>query len=148
MARARDTRTRYLMLARVRRSLRALNSAISRGAEAVGLTLQQQAVLLAMAAYGGRRVPLADVREELEMDQATASVLLTRLVREGLVKREASVDRRAAEITLTKKGWSAFRGSVRAIRSEMRWADHRGELDPLKAELSPYLRYYLGRSRD
>jgi DNA-binding MarR family transcriptional regulator len=147
MAAAGDTRPTYLMLARVRRSLRAVNNAIARGADAVGLTLQQQAVLLAIAAYRGRRVPFADVREELEMDQATASVLLSRLVSDGLVTRHAGADRRAAEVSLTAKGWKTFRGSIGAIRREMRWADHRGELAPLKDELSPYLRYYLGRPR-
>lgn len=132
------------MLARVRRALRAVNGAIQRGAESVGVTMQQQSVLLALAAYGGDHVPLVDVREELEMDQATASVLLARLVKEDLVRRDVSTDRRAAEISLTTKGWATFRRSVDAIRKEMRWAAHRGELDALTDELMPYLDYYLG----
>jgi hypothetical protein len=61
----------YLLLARVRRSLRALNGAIARGAAAEGITLQEQAFLLGLAAYGGAEIPLADLREELEMDQAS-----------------------------------------------------------------------------
>lgn len=131
------------MLARVRRSLRAVNSAIQRGSTAVGVTMQQQAVLLALAAYGGRQVPLADVREELEMDMATASVLLARMVRDRLVIREKSADRRAADLSLTPKGWTAFRRSIDAIRKEMRWAAHRGELAPITEELRRYLRFYL-----
>jgi DNA-binding MarR family transcriptional regulator len=134
----------YLLLARVRRSLRALNGAISRGAAAEGLTLQEQAFLLGLAAYGGAEIPLADLREELEMDQASASVLLRRLVRKRMVVRVAANDRRAAEVSLTTKGWAAFRRSVGAIRGEIRRAEHRGELNALNSELGMYLGFYLG----
>jgi DNA-binding MarR family transcriptional regulator len=131
------------MLARVRRALRALNSAIGRGAEAAELTLQQQAFLLAVVAYGGRDVPLADVREELEMDQATTSELLRRLVSARLVARGAAPDRRALRVGLTGHGWDVFRRSVISIRDEVRRADHRGELGALGSELQRYLGFYL-----
>ncbi|MBU6422805.1 MAG: MarR family transcriptional regulator [Chloroflexota bacterium] len=134
------------MLARVRRALRAVNTAVDRGSQSVGITRQQQSVLLALAAHGGRRVPLADVRAELNMDQATASILLGRLVRGGLLVRERGADRRAADLTLTPKGRSAFRRSLRAIRAEMRSAERRGELAPLNGELALYLRFHFGRS--
>jgi DNA-binding MarR family transcriptional regulator len=139
----------YLLLARVRRSLRALNGAIARGAAAEGVTLQEQAFLLGLAAYGGAEIPLADVREELEMDQASASVLLRRLIRKRMVVRLRADDRRAAEVSLTPKGWATFRGSVVAIRGEIRRADHRGELAALDRELETYLGFYLrgGRAR-
>lgn len=133
----------YLLLARVRRSLRALNGAIARGAAAEGLTLQEQAFMLGLAAYGGAEVPLAGLREELQMDQASASVLLRRLIRKGMVVRVASKDRRAAEVTLTAKGWATFRRSVGAIRGEIRHAEHRGELGALHGELGTYLAFYL-----
>ena len=137
----------YLLLARVRRSLRALDGAITRGAAAEGLTLQEQAFLLGLAAYGGAKIPLADVREELEMDQASASVLLGRLVRKKMVVRVSATDRRAAEVSLTAKGWAAFRASVGAIGGEIRRAEHRGELAALGTELETYLAFYLRRRR-
>jgi len=139
----------YRLLARVRRSLRALNSAISRGAEWAGLTIQQQAFLLAVVAYGGRAVPLADIREELEMDQATASALLRRLVQERLVTRVRARDRRAADISLTPTGARIFRQSLEGIQHELQRAEHRGELNALRADLETYLRTYLhGDARD
>ena len=139
----------YLLLARVRRSLRALNSAIARGAAASGLTLQEQAFLLGLAAYGGAEIPLADLREELEMDQASASVLLRRLARKRMVVRVVASDRRAAEVSLTVKGWATFRRSVGAIRGEIRRSEHRGELNALGTELGTYMGFYLrgGRTR-
>lgn len=146
MPRSRE-RPDYLLLARVRRALRALNGAISRGAEAAGVTLQEQSFLLGLAAYGGSQIPLADVREELEMDQASASVLLRRLVRKRLAIRVPARDRRAAQVSLTAKGWATFRSSVDTIRGEIRRAQHRGELDALNDELASYLGFYLRRSR-
>jgi DNA-binding MarR family transcriptional regulator len=134
----------FLALARVRRSLRGLNNALTRGAEAAGMTLQQQAFLLALAAYERRDVLLADVREELEMDQATASELLAKLLARRLVVRDSAKDRRAATISFTPKGWTVFRASVETIRSEMRRAQHRGELIALGADLEAYMRFYLG----
>lgn len=133
----------YLLLARVRRSLRALNGAIARGAAAEEVTLQEQAFLLGLAAYGGSEIPLADVREELEMDQASASVLLRRLIRKRMVVRLRADDRRAAELSLTPKGWATFHRSVVAIRREIRRAEHRGELAALGRELGRYLAFYL-----
>ena len=133
----------YLLLARVRRSLRALNGAIARGAAAEGITPQEQAFLLGLAAYGGAEIPLADLREELEMDQASASVLLRRLVRKRMVVRVAAKDRRAAEVSLTAKGWATFRRSVATIRGEIRRAEHRGELNALGVELGTYMGFYL-----
>jgi DNA-binding MarR family transcriptional regulator len=134
----------YLALARVRRSLRALNNVLSRGAEAAGITLQQQAFLLALAAYERRDVLLADLREELEMDQATASEILSKLVASRLVVRDYAQDRRAADISFTPKGWTTFLSSVESIRREMQRAQHRAELTGLGPELDAYLRFYLG----
>jgi DNA-binding MarR family transcriptional regulator len=136
----------YLALARVRRSLRSLNNVLTRGAEASGLTLQQQAFLLALAAYERRDVLLADIREELEMDQATASELLSKLVARRLVARDSAKDRRAATISFTQKGWTLFRASVETIRREMQRAQHRAELVALGPDLDAYMRFYLGDS--
>lgn len=134
----------FLLLARVRRSVRALNNALTRGAEAAGLTLQQQAFLLALAAYERRDVLLSDIREELEMDQATASEILAKLLAGRLVKRDSARDRRAANISFTPKGWTVFLESTDSIRREMQRAEHRAELIALGDELDGYLHFYLG----
>jgi len=109
--------------------------------------MQQQAFLLAIAAYGGTRVPLADVREELEMDRATASALLRRLGERRLVRRSPAEDRRAFYVALTASGRAVFERSVDAIRRELRGAEHRNELDALRRDLDAYFAYYLGRRR-
>ena len=134
----------YQALARVRRSLRGLNNALARGAEGSGLTLQQQAFLLALAAYERRAVLLSDIREELEMDQATASELLAKLIARRLVIRDQAVDRRAASISFTPRGWTVFRQSIESIRREMQRAQHRAELVALGSDLDTYLHFYLG----
>ena len=134
----------YQALARVRRSLRGLNNALARGAEGAGLTLQQQAFLLALAAYERRQVLLSDIREELEMDQATASELLAKLIARRLVVRDEATDRRAASISFTPRGWKVFRESTESIRREMQRAQHRAELVALGPDLDTYLRFYLG----
>jgi DNA-binding MarR family transcriptional regulator len=136
-------RNDVLLLAQVRRSLRSLNGAIVRGAALAGLTVQQQAFLLATAAHGKSRVPLADVRAELGMDPATASILLAKLVKDGLVVRAAAQDRRSSELSLTRRGEASFRRSLEGIRREIRALDARAELDSLDGGLTSYLQLYL-----
>ncbi|HEU5287611.1 MAG TPA: MarR family transcriptional regulator, partial [Candidatus Limnocylindria bacterium] len=103
------------LLARVRHSFRLLNRAIAEGSRRAGLTVQQQGFLLAVAARGGRNVPLSHVRAELLMDQATASELLRRLAERGLVRRAPGEDRRALRVTLTADGRATFKVSVAEI---------------------------------
>lgn len=132
----------YALLARVRRALRILDAAIERGCESAGLTVQQQAFLLALAARGGRRVPLALIRAELDMDQATASELLARLVALELVERVGAADRRALEISFTRKGRQRFLRSVEGIRHEVQAADKAGHLRALRVSVAAYLDHY------
>lgn len=140
-------RSDFVLLARMRVSIRALNRAIEEGSAAADLTVQQQAFLLALSARGGRGVPLADIRAELAMDQATASDLLARLVRRGLVLRVAGADRRSADLTLTQDGRRILDRSVRDIRRVLGKADRAGELDALATNMDAYLRYYGIRRR-
>lgn len=135
-------RKSYALLARVRRSLRVLNGAIDAACRDSDLTMQQQAFLLALAAHEQRAVPLADVRTELLMDQATASDLLARLQRAGLVRRTVAEDRRALELSLTASGQSHLARSIEHMRREMHRADSRGELDALRESLADYLDFY------
>ena len=134
--------TDYALLARVRHSLRALNGVIEAGAKAAGLTVQQQAFLLSLAARGGVHVPLADLRADLGMDKATTSELLGRLGRRGLVTRRTGIDRRAVDVSLTRSGRSAFTKSVRTIGREMKLAGKRGELDALNGSLRAYVAFH------
>jgi DNA-binding MarR family transcriptional regulator len=122
--------------------MRALNSAIETGCRAAGLTMQQQAFLLSLAARGGHRVPLADVRTDIQMDQATMSALLARLRRRGLVRVAAGRDRRAIDVTLTPTGRARYQRSLTGIRHEIRAADALGELDGLRRNLRAYLDFY------
>ena len=132
----------YALLARVRHSLRALNGVIEAGAKAAGLTVQQQAFLLSLAAHGGMHVPLADLRVDLGMDQATTSELLGRLGRRALVTRRTGIDRRAIDVSLTRSGRSALTRSVTAIGREMKLANARGDLDALQRSLRAYLAFH------
>jgi len=133
------------LLAAVRRSLRVLNDAIEDGAERSGLTVQQQAFLLATAARGGRKVPLSEVRAELAMDQATASELLARLIRLGLVTRATASDRRAVDVSLSAKGRQRFGRSLERIREALQVAERAGDLRALRESLAAYLDHYTGR---
>jgi DNA-binding MarR family transcriptional regulator len=142
------TRSDHLLLARVRIAIRALNRALEAGSRGAGLTVQQQGFLLAVSARGGRDVPLAEIRAEMGMDQATASDLLARLARRGLMKRARGNDRRSIRLTITPEGRSALERSVREVRGALRTADRTGELDALANSMSAYLRYYgIGRRR-
>ncbi|HEV8228871.1 MAG TPA: MarR family transcriptional regulator [Candidatus Limnocylindria bacterium] len=134
--------TDHALLASVRHSLRVLNGAIETGSKAAGLTLQQQAFLLSLAARGGRQVPLAELRADLGMDQATTSELLERLVRRGFAQREAGRDRRAVMITITADGRARFARSLITIHREIRAADARGDLRALRRNLRDYLAFH------
>jgi hypothetical protein len=68
-------------------------------------------------------------------------------VRKRMVVRVAANDRRAAEVSLTAKGWDTFRRSVAAVRGEIRRSEHRGELNALGTELGTYLAFYLRGDR-
>ena len=137
--------TDYTVLAGVRHSLRALNGVIEAGAKAAELTVQQQAFLLSLAAHGGMHVPLADLRADLGMDQATTSDLLGRLGRRALVTRRTGIDRRAVDVSLTRSGRSTLTRSVRAIGREMKLAKARGDLDALQRSLRAYLAFHTER---
>jgi DNA-binding MarR family transcriptional regulator len=139
--------TDYALLADVRHSLRALNGVIEAGAKAAGLTVQQQGFLLSLAARGGTHVPLADLRADLGMDQATTSELLGRLGRRGLVTRGTRIDRRAVDVALTQSGRSALTRSVRAIGREMKLARTRGDLDALQRNLRAYVAFHTESQR-
>lgn len=133
----------FALLGSVRRSLRVLNAAIETACREAGLTMQQQAFLLVLAAHPTGRVPLADVRVELLMDQATASELLARLLRRRLVRRAAAADRRALEVSLTPAGRALLLESIEHTRREIKRSESRGELGALRDSIAAYLDYYV-----
>lgn len=132
----------HVLLASFRHSLRVLDQAIDNGAKEAGLTVQQQALLLSLMSRGGRAVPLADLRADLTMDQATTSDLLARLIRRRLVRRQRGRDRRAVDVSITPAGRAKFQRSVQAIGGEIRRAKSRGDLDALQRNLRAYLAFY------
>lgn len=136
----------YSLLAQVRRSLRVLNAAIEDGCRHADLSVQQQAFLLVLAAHPQGQVLHADIRVELQMDQATASELAARLVARKLVTRRAAPDRRAWCMTLTRTGRARLERSIEATRHAIEHADERGELAALRESLDAYLTYYTSRS--
>lgn len=132
----------YTLLAHVRRALRALNAAIDDGCRHADLSVQQQAFLLALAARPDGQVLYADVRIELQMDEATASELVARLVARKLVSRRPAADRRAWCMKLTASGRARLERSIEATRHAIQHAESRGELAALRDSLSAYLDYY------
>lgn len=137
----------YALLAQVRRALRVWNAAIEDGCRHAGLTVQQQAFLLALAAHKNDEVLHADVRIELQMDQATASELAARLVKRRLVSRRRASDPRAWSLRLTPAGRARLLRSIEATRHEIQHADARGELAALRESIDAYLDYYTARRR-
>lgn len=132
----------HTLLAGFRYSLRVLDQAIETGAKDADLTVQQQAFLLSLMARGARKVPLADLRADLSMDQATTSDLLARLTRRRLVTRQSDDDRRALNVSITRLGRARFQRSVVAIGREIRRAKNSGDLDALQRNLRAYLAFY------
>jgi DNA-binding MarR family transcriptional regulator len=137
----------YALLARVRRALRVLNRAIESASRGSGLTVQQQAFLLALEAHAEDLVPLAEVRAELDMDQPTSSELLARLHTMGLVRRSRGRDRRATLVALSAKGKLRLQDSIGRTRNELMRAARRGDLDAWSDSLASYLDFYTGASR-
>ena len=139
----------YHVLADFRRSLRALNRAVDEGVRVAGLTLPQQGVLLSLRARGGKDVPLAVVRKDMLMDDATTADLLARLGQRGLVARRVALrrDRRAADISLTARGRAALDRSMLGVRDRIQRAAREGELNALRRDVSAYLLFYGVRER-
>lgn len=135
----------YALLAQVRRALRVWNAAIEDGCRHAGLTVQQQAFLLTLAAHPKEQVLHADIRLELQMDQATASELAARLVRRRLVSRRPATDPRAWSLRLTPTGRARLLRSIEAVRHEIQHADQRGELAALRESINAYLDHYTAR---
>jgi DNA-binding MarR family transcriptional regulator len=85
-----------------------LNRRLHDRLSAMGLTFQHWRVLASLSARD--RPTIAEIAEYSVIPHSTLSRLLTRMEREGLVRRAgAHEDRRVARIILTAKGARAFR---------------------------------------
>ena len=96
----------YARLAGFRHSLRGFLRFSEDAAARVGLTSQHyQAMLVLRACPEDRHVTIAQLAAELFIKHNSAVELVDRLVREGLVVRQASLaDRRKVELCLTSRG--------------------------------------------
>lgn len=86
--------------------------------EPLGLTHPQYLVMLALWERSPRT--LNDLAADLALDPATASPLVKRLEKEGLIKRErSSEDERRLDIRLTEAGYELRQGALDVPRQVM-----------------------------
>ncbi|HEY2337906.1 MAG TPA: MarR family transcriptional regulator [Burkholderiales bacterium] len=96
----------YARLAAFRHALRRFLRFSETAAAEVGITGQHyQAMLILRACADGERITINELAQQLLVKHNTTVELVDRLVREGMVAREASAsDRRKVELRLTPRG--------------------------------------------
>ena len=112
----------YLSLASFRAALRKFLRASEDLAHSVGITPQQHQALLAVRGYPGEIAPsVGDLAVRLQLRHNSAVGLVTRLEKQGFVKREPSKrDQRRMHVKLTPKGHALLDKLTEAHRSELR----------------------------
>lgn len=126
----------YLALAAFRAALRKFLRVSEDLAHGVGITPQQHQALLAVRGYPGETAPtVGDLAVRLQLRHNSAVGLVTRLEKQGFVKREASKrDQRRMHVKITPKGHALLDKLTEAHRSELR---HIGpEITRLLSELT------------
>ena len=102
-----------LLLARAARAAQQVSDA---GLSDLGLTSAQAGVLFAVPREGG--VGVSAIADQMRLAQSAASVLVQRLVDQGLLARTSDPDdRRAVRLALTPAGQAARAEAVRRARS-------------------------------
>jgi len=92
-----------------------------------GISMPQMFALLYVHYHGEANI--SDIARELGVSPASASQLLDRLVRQGVIVRQAAPhDRRRKRIVLTQEGREIVRGHVRA---------HQAWIEALANRLNP-----------
>jgi DNA-binding MarR family transcriptional regulator len=125
---------------------RLLIQALDRQLEAdAGISLLDYEVLVALSEAAGRRMRMRDLADALLSTRSGATRAVTRLEREGWVRRvECAADRRGTEAELTDAGYAklaaAAPGHVAAVRRHV--------FEPLTARQVGHLRAIGGRMRD
>lgn len=111
----------YRALAEFRRQLRIFLSFSEDAAALAGITAQQHQALLALRASPDSGLPVGELAEELRLRPHSASGLVDRLEKLGLVHRTTvTADRRRVPVALTKAGADKVAALATAHRSELR----------------------------
>ena len=120
----------FATLAGFRHALRRFLQFSVEAAAGVGLTSQQHQALLAIRASEGREMLIGALAEKLMLRPHSATELLNRVEKLGLISRAAGeTDRRQVAVRLTAKGEQLLNGLSEAHRAELR------RLKPLLSEL-------------
>lgn len=113
----------YRVLAAFRASLRKFLRVSEDLAHGVGLTPQQHQALLAVRGYSGGAPSMGQLAERLQIRHNSAVGLVTRLVTQGYVRRDASkIDLRRMHISVTPKGQRVLDELTEAHRIELKRA--------------------------
>jgi DNA-binding MarR family transcriptional regulator len=120
----------FATLANFRYALRRFQQFSADAAADAGLTSQQHQALLAIRASEGREMLVGALAERLLLKPHSATELINRVEKLGLVARAAGgTDRRQVAVRLTAKGEQLLNGLSEAHRGELR------RLKPLLSEL-------------
>ena len=111
----------YLTLAAFRAALRGFLRVSEDLAHDLGLTPQQHQALLAVRGYPGGDPTVGQLAQRLQVHHNSAVGLVTRLAKQGYVRREASKeDLRRMHVSLTPKGHGVLDKLTEAHRIELR----------------------------
>lgn len=119
----------YRALAGFRRQLRTFLSFSEEAAAQTGITAQQHQALLALRAAPDRALLIGELADHLRLRPHSASGLVDRLEKLGLVQRDRGTDRRHVPVTLTHRGAETIATLALAHRAELR------RLRPLLVEM-------------
>jgi DNA-binding MarR family transcriptional regulator len=120
----------FATLSSFRYALRRFQQFSADAAADAGLTPQQHQALLAIRASDGREMLVGALAERLMLKPHSATELINRVEKIGLVVRAAGeTDRRKVAVRLTAKGEQLLNGLSEAHRAELR------RLKPLLGEL-------------
>jgi DNA-binding MarR family transcriptional regulator len=116
---ASDTELEDLIVASIRRIVRAVDLHSRHLVEERGITAPQLAVLAEACRLGGASI--GAIARGVHLSQPTVSGVLDRLERRGYVRRERSEsDRRAVVVTTTEKGEKVLRDSPSLLQDRFR----------------------------
>ena len=112
----------YLTLAAFRAALRKFLRTSEDLAHSLGLTPQQHQAMLAVRGFPGDAKPtVGELAKRLQLRHNSAVGLVTRLEKQGYVKREASkLDQRRMHVRLTPRGNALLDKLTEAHRIELR----------------------------
>ena len=106
-------------LAALRLASRAMNHALERWADEHGLSGGTLGVIFRLSKAPGRRLPLGELAEALDVSPRNITGLVDHLERDGLVRRVADPhDRRSILAELTEEGVRRARKAVGVIRRQ------------------------------